>query len=68
MTAARVTQATLEVLTAGSPKALATHAFAEALVAGTPKACATHLLLEVLAPVGGGVSSGSQQPVVVIMT
>lgn len=69
MTVARVTHATLEVLTQGTPKALVTHAIAEVLVAGTPKARATHLVVGVLCKVGGtGPPSGAQQPVAVIIT
>ncbi|MEO5375894.1 MAG: hypothetical protein H7840_16810 [Alphaproteobacteria bacterium] len=69
MTAARVTQTTIEVLTQGAPKALVSHVLTEVLTTGTAKALVTHLVLEVLAPVGGGgPAPAASQPVVVIIT
>ncbi|MEO5376089.1 MAG: hypothetical protein H7840_17845 [Alphaproteobacteria bacterium] len=69
MTAARVTQTTVEVLTQGAPKALVTHVLTEVLTTGTAKTLATHLVVEVLTPVGGGVPAPTAtQPVVIIIT
>ena len=69
MTAARVTQAFVEALTAANPNAMLTQEVVEVLTAGSPHAFVTHLIVEVLTPTSvAAPPSTARQPVVFIVT